>query len=186
MWMTAATELGTDQWVGSLITNLTGMQGVLILVYTAGIMFVLRFFGGPLAHRFSPMGLLTICSILAAVGLYGLSTATSPAEAFAAATLFGVGKTFFWPVMLGVTAELFPKGGALLLAIMGGTGNLAVAFILPVMGGWYETDGAAAAFRYVAALPVVLTVIFGGLYFYFKARGGYRAVTLETARQAES
>jgi MFS family permease len=186
MWMTAATELGPDQWVGSLITNLTGMQGVLILVYTAGIMFVLRFFGGPLAHRFSPMGLLTICSILAAVGLYGLSTATSPAEAFAAATLFGVGKTFFWPVMLGVTAELFPKGGALLLAIMGGTGNLAVAFILPVMGGWYETDGAAAAFRYVAALPVVLTVIFGGLYFYFKARGGYRAVTLETARQAES
>ena len=26
MWMTAATELGPDQWVGSLITSLTGMQ----------------------------------------------------------------------------------------------------------------------------------------------------------------
>ena len=76
MWMTAATELGTDQWVGSLITNLTGMQGVLILVYTAGIMFVLRFFGGSLAHRFSPMGLMTLCAILSAIGLYGLGKAT--------------------------------------------------------------------------------------------------------------
>ncbi len=184
MWMTAATELGTDQWVGSLITNLTGMQGVLILVYTAGIMFVLRFFGGPLAHRFSPMGLMTICAILSAAGLYGLSKATTPVEAFGAATLFGVGKTFFWPVMLGVTAELFPKGGALLLAIMGGTGNLAVAFILPIMGGWYDNAGAGAAFLYVAVLPLILTFIFGALYFYFKSQGGYRAVRLEQLEEA--
>jgi MFS family permease len=178
MWMTAATELGPDQWVGSLITNLTGMQGILILVYTAGIMFVLRFFGGSLAHRFSPMGLLTICSILSAIGLYRLSLATSPLEAFAAATIFGVGKTFFWPVMLGMTAELFPRGGAFLLAIMGGTGNLAVAFILPVMGGWYDVAGAAAAFQYVAVLPVILTVIFGALHLYYNSKGGYRAATL--------
>jgi MFS family permease len=181
MWMTAATEIGPDQWVGSLITSLTGMQGILILVYTAGIMFVLRFFGGRLAHRFSPMGLMTVCSILTACGLYGLSAATTPFEAFAAATLFGIGVAFFWPVMLGVTAELFPKGGALLLAIMGGTGQLAAAFILPIMGGWYDTAGAAAAFRYVAVLPVILTVVFGLLYFSFKTRGGYRAITLERA-----
>jgi MFS family permease len=186
MWMTAATELGTDQWVGSLITNLTGMQGVLILIYTAGIMFVLRFFGGPLAHRFSPMGLMTICAVLSTVGLYGLGKATTPAEAFAAATLFGVGKTFFWPVMLGVTAELFPKGGALLLAIMGGTGNLAVAFILPVMGGWYDTAGAGAAFLYVAVLPAILTVVFAMLYFHYKSRGGYRAVALEQVQPEEA
>jgi MFS family permease len=186
MWMTAATELGTDQWVGSLITNLTGMQGVLILVYTAGIMFGLRFFGGPLAHRFSPMGLMTLCAILSTIGLYGLGRATTPPQAFAAATLFGVGKTFFWPVMLGMTAELFPKGGALLLAIMGGTGNLAVAFILPIMGGWYDTAGAGAAFLYVAVLPAILTLVFGGLYFYYKSQGGYRAVALETAKEVES
>jgi MFS family permease len=182
MWMTAATELGPDQWIGSLITNLTGMQGILILVYTAGIMFVLRFFGGALAHRFSPMGLLTLCAILSAMGLYGLSQATSPSRAFAAATIFGVGKTFFWPVMLGVTAEQFPRGGALLLAVMGGTGNLAVALVLPVMGDWYDHAGAAAAFRYVAVLPMVLTVIFGLLFVYFKSRGGYRPVTLQAAR----
>jgi MFS family permease len=185
MWMTASTELGTDQWVGSLITNLTGMQGVLILVYTAGIMFLLRFFCGGISHKLSPMGVLTGSAILSGIGLYGLSLATSPVKAFAAATIFGVGKTFFWPVMLGVTSERFPRGGALLLAIMGGTGNLAVALILPIMGEWYDASGAAAAFRYVAVMPVILTVIFGSLFFYFKARGGYKPVTLDPALQAK-
>ena len=66
MWLTSASELAPDQWVPSLITNLTGMQGILILVYTAGIMFVLRFFGGALAHKFSPFGLMTICAVLTA------------------------------------------------------------------------------------------------------------------------
>jgi MFS family permease len=183
MWMTAATELGPDQWVGSLITNLTGMQGILILVYTAGIMFVLRFFGGPLAHRFSPLGLLTLSAIFSAIGLFFLSGVKTPAQAFVAATLFGAGKTYFWPVMLGVTSERFPKGGALLLAIMGGAGNLSVAFILPIMGGWYDVHGAAAAFRYVGVLPIVLTVIFAALFFYYKARGGYRAVKLAAAEE---
>jgi MFS family permease len=184
MWMTAATELGPDQWVSSLITQLTRMQGVLILGYTAALMFVLRFFGGAMAHRFSPFRLLTISSVLAAAGLFALGSVRSPLEAFLAATIFGVGKTYYWPTMLGITSELFPRGGALLLAIMGGTGNLAVAFVLPVMGGWYDTAGAAAAFRYVGVLPIVLTAIFGALFFYFRSRGGYKAVQLPEAKGA--
>ena len=183
MWMTASTELGPDQWVGSVITNLAGMQGILILVYTAGLMFLLRFFGGGLTHGTSPMVVLTASAILSGLGLYWLSTVTTPTEAFLAATVFGVGKTYFWPLMLGVTSERFPKGGPLALAVMGGTGNLAVAFILPLMGGWYDQFGAAAAFRYVSILPAFLTVIFAGLYFYYKSQGGYRAVELKAAPQ---
>ncbi len=179
MWLTAATELGPDQWVGSLITNLVGMQGILILVYTAGIMFVMRFFGGRLAHAMSPTGLLTVSAILSSIGLFSLGSASTPTQAFLAATIFGVGKTYFWPVMLGVTAERFPKGGALALAVIGGTGNLSVAFILPIMGGWYDDLGAAAAFRYVGILPIVLAVVFGALYFYDKSRGGYKAEELK-------
>jgi MFS family permease len=178
MWMTASTELGPDQWVPSLITSLTGMQGILILVYTAGLMFVLRFFGGRLAHAMSPMGLLTASAALSAAGLYGLGGVSTPAGAFAAATVFGVGKTFFWPLMLGVTSERFPKSGALGLAIMGGTGNLAVAFTLPLMGQWYDRAGASETFRMVGTLPLILTVIFGVLYFYYRSRGGYKAVEL--------
>lgn len=178
MWMTASTELGPDQWVGSVITNTVGMQGILILVYTAGLMFVLRFFGGALSHKLSPLGVLTGSAILSAIGLYWLSIVNTPVQAFMAATVFGVGKTYFWPLMLGVTSERFPKGGPLALAVIGGTGNLAVAFVLPLMGGWYDAYGAAAAFRYLSILPMILTVIFGALFFYYKTRGGYQAVKI--------
>ena len=83
--------------------------------------------------------------------------------------------------MFGVTSEQFPKGGPVALAVMGGTGNLAVAFILPMMGSWYDQFGAAAAFRYVAILPAVLTLIFAGLFFYYRGRGGYRALKIGEA-----
>lgn len=178
MWLTSATELGPDQWTASLITNLTGMQGILILVYTAGIMFVLRFFGGPLAHKFSPFGLLTISAVLAAAGLYSLGSVSTMMGAFAAATLFGVGKTYFWPCMLGITSEQYPKGGPVALALMGGTGNLAIALVLPYMGRWYDNDGAAAAFQYVSVMPVALVVFFGLFFLYFRSKGGYKPVEL--------
>ncbi len=179
MWLTAATEVGPGQWVSSLITRMAGMQGILILVYTAGIVFLLRFFGGRLARRVSPPVLLSLSAVVVMLGLLALSRVSSPLDAFGAATLFGLGTAYFWPVMLGATAERFPKGGALLLAILGGAGNLSIAFILPVMGGWYDREGAAAAFRYVAVLPAALVLVFGALHLYFRAHGGYRAVKLE-------
>jgi hypothetical protein len=46
-----------------------------------------------------------------------------------AATLYGLGKAFFWPTMLGVAAEQFPKGGALTLNTLGGLGMLAVGVL---------------------------------------------------------
>lgn len=185
MWMTAAAELGPDQWfptvMGALVPQL---QGVLFLVYTAGLMFLLRTFGSGIAHK-NPIGTLFVCSILTGLGLYwlgGLQVGTSPIVAFAAATLFGIGKTYFWPTMLGVTAEQFPRGGALLISLMGGAGMLSVAAALPIMGARIDHFGPGAALQTVAGLCVILAIIFGGLYAYFKARGGYRAIQLGTDR----
>ena len=181
MWLTSASELGPDQWVPSLITSLTGgMPGILILVYTAGIMFVLRFFGGPLAHKFSPFGLMTIAAVLTAAGLYSLGSVSTMAGAFAAATIFGVGKTYFWPVMLGVTSERFPKGGPVALAVMGGTGVFSSGTVVPIMGRLYDRFGPAATFKYVAALPVALVVLFGAFFLHFRRMGGYKPEQLST------
>ena len=185
MWLTASTELGPGQWIGSVITNLTGMQGILVLVYTAGVVFLLRFFGGGLAHKLSPVGLLAIASVLAGAGLAGLSLAKSPLELFSAATAFGAGTSYFWPIMLGVTSERFPETGPAGLAIMGGTGQLATAFILPMMGRWYDTRGPAAAFQIVAILPMVLTVAFATLFMHYRAQGGYKAIALRPGERAE-
>jgi MFS family permease len=186
MWMTAAAELAPDQWfpavMGALVPQL---QGVLFLVYTAGLMFVLRFYGSGIAHR-APLATLVVCSLLTAVGLYWLGSlqpGASPIVAFAAATVFGVGKTFFWPTMLGVTAEQFPRGGALLLGLMGGAGMLSVAVAIPIMGARIDEFGPGAALQLIAGLGVVLAVVFGALYVYFAARGGYRRVPIaETVR----
>ena len=182
MWMTAAAELGPDQWFPKVMGDLVPqLQGVLFLVYTAGLMFLLRTFGSGIAHK-NPIGTLLVCSILTGVGLYwlgGLQPGTSAAVAFAAATIFGIGKTYFWPTMLGVTAEQFPRGGALLISLMGGAGMLSVAVALPIMGAKIDKLGPGAALQFVAVLGAILTVIFGALLVYFNSRGGYRPVVLE-------
>ena len=54
---------------------------------------------------------------------------------FACATLYGFGKTFFWPTTLGVVSEQCPKGGALTLNAIAGIGMLAVGILGgPVIG----------------------------------------------------
>jgi MFS family permease len=182
MLATAATELGPDQWFASVLTDITGMQGILFLVYTAGLMFVLRFFVSGYVHKFSPFGVMTVCSVLSAIGLFWLGSlgkGSSAAVAFLAATVFGFGKVFYWPTMLGVTAERFPKGGALLISLMGGVGMLSIALVLPIMGSAFDKLGAAGAMRSVAVLPVILTVVFGALYAAFRAKGGYRAIKID-------
>jgi MFS family permease len=139
MLLTASTELGPNQWQESVLTRTAAVSGTLVFVYTSGLMFVMRFFAGPLAHKLSPVGMLTCSALLSAVGLYWLSYVNTPVLAFAAATVFGVGIAYFWPTMLGVTAERFPKGGALLLGLMGSVGNLAISQALPQMGAIYDS-----------------------------------------------
>ena len=194
MWMTAAAEMGPDQWfptvMGELVPQLnpSAGSGVLFLVYTAGLMFALRTWASGLSHK-SPIGTLVISSLLCAIGLYwlgGLDKNSSGAVALTAATLFGIGKTFLWPTMLGVTAEQFPRGGALLLSLMGGAGMLSVGLVLPIMGERMDQYGPGAALQMVAVLGVILAIIFSGVWFYFRARGGYRAIPISVTGAVRS
>ena len=106
---------------------------------TSLVMMVLRFVAGPIIHKLSPVGLLAVASAIAAVGLGALSMATGVAI-FAAAVVYALGKTFFWPTMLGVVAEQFPKGGALTLNAMGGVGMLAAGVVgAQLLGGIQDT-----------------------------------------------
>lgn len=131
----AVTEIGTDGWITGI------MEGVFedlhpgwILIYTSAIMMTLRFVAGPIVHALSPVGLLIVSAILAIVGLVTLSM-TAGVMIFAAATLYAVGKTFFWPTMLGIVAEQSPKGGALTLNSLAGIGMLAVGVLgFPFIG----------------------------------------------------
>ncbi len=141
MLLTAATELGPNQWIPNILTN-AGVSGILVLVWITGIQAVGRMFAGVFVHRIAPEGMLLSSALVSALGLYLLSV-SSGAMLFASATLFAAGVCFFWPTMLGYVSERFPRTGALGLAIMGGAGMLSVSIVLPVMGRIYDRGIAA-------------------------------------------
>ena len=122
-------ELGTDSWIVNIMDTVLGGKGLFILLYTSILMFVLRFFAGPIVQRINPLGLLFSSAVLAMIGLYALGSFAAAAAVLVAATIYGVGKTFFWPTMLGVVSERFPKGGALTLGAVGGVGMLSAGLL---------------------------------------------------------
>jgi hypothetical protein len=152
----ATTEIGTDGWISGLMERpmeAAGFNPGWVLVYTSAIMMVLRFFAGPIVHSLSPIGLLIASSVMAILGLFALSKTGDAglAAIFGAATLYGIGKTFFWPTMLGVTAEQCPKGGALTLNAISGIGMIAVGVLgFPLIGALQERT-ASAELRATAA-----------------------------------
>lgn len=158
----ATTEIGTDGWITGI------MEGVAhgkfhpgwVLVYTSAIMLVLRFFAGSIFHKISPLALLAACAALAIVGLTFLSGAKGLAAIFLAATLYGVGKTFFWPTMLGVVSEQTPKGGALTMNAIGGIGMLAVGTLgfpyIGVLQTKTQQDALAQSAEVAQAVPGIV------------------------------
>jgi MFS family permease len=176
MWITAATELGPGSWIPTIFNRVMGSSaqaGILVVVWINGLMYLLRQFGANAAHAVSPIALIGVTAIPAAVGLYLFSLANSTPTAFAAAALFAAGIAFWWPTMLGITSERFPRGGALLLAIIGASGSFSTAIAGPIMGWISETYGTERVLAIWALLPCLLIVIFGGIYLYDRSRGGY-------------
>lgn len=199
MLMTAITELVPQQWFPNILTLTTGISGILYLVWITGLMAVGRMFAGPVVERLSPIGMLIGSSVFSAIGLYWISVANSAVPAFMAATLFAIGVCFFWPTMLGVVSERFPKTGALGLAVMGGAGSQSSGLAQPYFGGVYDAvamqnahmdaatyqanaghippaalaAGGRAALQQIVILPVILTAVFTAIFFYDRSRGGY-------------
>ena len=204
MFLTAASELAPGQWVDLALSRTVHMPGILLLVYVSGLMFLMRHFAGPLVHKLSAVGVLWFSCLGAALGLVALSAANSPMTALAAATIWGVGVCYMWPTMLATASERFPRGGALLMGLMGTAGTLSIQFVLPIMGAIFDTKKVEAAggdaafkalqpgpeldrvlgiaaqtsFRDVAVLPAILLIVFAAIWLHDRSRGGFRAEKL--------
>jgi hypothetical protein len=107
--------------------------GLLAFIWTNVLMTALRFFAGPIVHKISPVGLLFCSAVLGTCGLLllGWSATNTTWLWLGAVTVYGLGKTFYWPTMLGVISERFPRGGALALGMSGGIGMISAG----VLGG---------------------------------------------------
>jgi MFS family permease len=202
MFLTAASELAPGQWVDFALSRTVHMPGILLLVYVSALMFVMRHFAGPLVHKLSSIGLLWVSCLLASLGLGALSVANSPVTGLLAATIWGIGVCYMWPTMLATASERFPRGGALLMGLMGTAGMLSTQLVLPLMGQIYDTKkievaggqaafaaleaaggagldralgiAAQTSFRYVAILPAVLLLVFGIIWLRDRSSGGFK------------
>jgi MFS family permease len=178
MFGTAITELFTGQWIDVLLKNVTD-NAILILTLDTGVMVIGRGFAKPVLKLVPPEVLLLISTILAATGIYMLSTVTGPAI-YAAAIIFGMGVCYFWPTMLGFVNTNIPKTGALGLNLMGGAGMFAVSLYLIIMGKHYDNivkaahgDNSTAGQQLLHItffIPLVLIVAFAGLVLYMRSR----------------
>lgn len=199
MFLTAAAELAPGQWVNIALSNIVGMQGIVLLVYVSALMFVGRHFAGPIVSRISSVGLMFVSCLAAGIGLYLLSLADSPLLAFGAATVWGLGVCWMWPTMLAIVSERFPRGGAMAMGLMGFAGGMSIQFVLPVMGGIFDAAKAEAAggadqlaglsgdalqevvryasvesFQSVAVIPLLLLPVFGLIWLSDRSKGGHR------------
>ena len=130
--LVGAVELGTDQWIQNITGNiLSTEQGKILFVFTSMMMFGLRFCAGWIEEKLglSPIGILFVCAVLACLGLNLASGIETFAGAFVALAIYGIGKTFFWPTMLAVASDRYPRTGAIAISIMGGIGMLSAGLI---------------------------------------------------------
>lgn len=130
--LVGSVELGTDGWIENITGNLFNkVEGKTLFIWSCVIMFSLRF----CAHfiesrlRLSPLGILLTSSLLAFVGLRLASGMDTFAAALVAIGIYAVGKTFFWPTMLAIVGDRFPRSGAVAMSIIGGIGMLSAGLI---------------------------------------------------------
>jgi MFS family permease len=147
--MVGYVELGTDSWISKITGTIMASpaNGLLLFVYTSSLMFILRFFAGPIVERISPLGLLAVSALFGAGGLTLLGNAQGAIMCIVAATVYGIGKTFLWPTMLAVVSEQFPKGGAITIGAAGGVGMLAAGLLGGPGIGFLQDSNASANLR---------------------------------------
>lgn len=143
MTLTAISEFGPTQWA-QLVLAESGAEPMVIVALIFGLMAVGRYFGGEFVHKFDQTGVLLGSAIFTALGIYLLSSQTG-AMVYVSAIVFAMGVCYFWPNMIGFTAEKMPLSGAIGMSIVGAFGMFSTAIWQPIIGGWIDDSRAEAS-----------------------------------------
>lgn len=185
MTLTAISEFGPTQWA-QLVLDKSGAEPMVILAIVTGLMAVGRYFGGEFVHKFDQTGVLLTSAILTTLGIFLLSTSTG-SMAYVAAIVFATGVCYFWPNMIGFTAEKIPSSGAIGMSIVGAMGMFSTAIWQPIIGGWIDSARASAestgmtgdalelaagqaTLQKMITFPSILIVLFIVLFFWVRNR----------------
>lgn len=155
--MVGFVELGTDSWIVEITKTVlvSKDQGLMAFIWTNVLMTALRFFAGPIVHKISPIGLLFVSAVLGTTGLVllGMPQTNTTWLWLGAVTVYGIGKTFYWPTMLGVISERFPRGGAIALGMSGGIGMISAGLLGGPGIGYFQDYAAVQRIKDNAAYP---------------------------------
>ncbi|MEQ8679442.1 MAG: MFS transporter, partial [Cyclobacteriaceae bacterium] len=164
----------------------SGAEPMLILAVVTGLMAVGRYWGGDFVHKFDQTGVLLGSAVFSTIGIFLFSTQTGP-MAYVAAVFFALGVTFFWPNMIGFTAEKIKLSGAIGMSIVGAVGMFSTSIWQPIIGSWIDSarveaqaaglEGDAlelaagqATLQNMITFPAILIVLFLILFFWVKSR----------------
>ena len=132
--ITLSLEMGPSRWIPEVL-QAAGVHGMLVFVWISGLMAVLRLFAGTFVEKFSPTGMLLGASILTGTGLLMFSfIETGLFPLMIAATVFACGVAFYFPTMVGLMSERFPKAGSLGIVLLIGFGFFAAGGSNAIMG----------------------------------------------------
>lgn len=132
--ITLSLEMGPNRWIPEVL-QAAGAHGMLVLVWISGLMMVLRIFAEPFVEKFSPPGMLFGASVLTGTGLLLFAFFESGFfPLMIAATVFACGVAFYFPTMVGLMSERFPKAGSLGIVLLIGIGFVAAGGSNAIMG----------------------------------------------------
>ena len=72
------------------------------------------------------------------MGLNAVAAINSFGPAIGAVLIYSIGKTFFWPTMLAVVGDRFPRTGAVAMSLMGGIGMMSAGLIGSAGLGYFK------------------------------------------------
>ena len=204
MMLTATSELAPGQWVDLALSNVVGMQGIILLVYVSALMFVMRHFAGTDRHSDIARGAAVVFQPLRSLWpVYSVPLQIHPCLLLPRQRSGGLCVCYMYPTMLASVSERYPRGGAFFMGLMGFAAGMAIQFVLPWMGAIFDSAKLEAAggverlgslgaeelaevmriasvesFQSVAIVPLMLLPVFGLIWWRDYRRGGYRPVSL--------
>jgi len=187
--LVGAVELGTDGW----IQNIEGVilkpeQATWLFIFTSALMFALRFCANFIEKNvgLSPVGLLMTCAALACLGLNLVSGIAAFGTALGALAVYAVGKTFFWPTMLAVASDRFPRCGAVAISMMGGLGMMSAGLIGSPGLGYAKDRFAGEALAKTPAAYEQFKAATPSQWLFFAEAHGIDGQKLEAARNLDA
>lgn len=171
IFLGGATELAMAQWLPAYAERQLGFSA-----WTGGMAFLLfsvamaagRIAAGRIGPRLDAYRLLLGCCWISVAFFLLACAAWWPYLALAACVAAGLSGSCLWPSLLGVLADVYPRGGASMFGMLAACGNLGGVCMPWAVGAIADRASLAGGLAVSAACPLLMAL----LLLWMRRRGG--------------